>query len=71
MAPLAVIEIVVLSIVGLLPTASVGVPWMDGFAMKYVNYAIIVVPAALILLTIYWELSVKKWFTGPVRTIDD
>ena len=30
----AVIEIVVLSIVGLLPTASVGVPWMDGFAPR-------------------------------------
>ena len=67
----AVAEIVVMSIVGLLPTASVGVPWMDGFAMKYVNYAIIVVPLALVLLLIYWEVSVKHWFTGPVRTVDE
>jgi amino acid transporter len=67
----AVVEIVVMSIVGLLPTASVGVPWMDGFSMKYVNYAIIVVPAALGLLAIYWTVSVKHWFTGPVRTVDE
>ena len=34
------------------------------------NYAIIVVPVALILLTIYWHVSVKHWFTGPKQTID-
>lgn len=66
----AVVEIAVMSVVGLLPTLSVGVPWMDGFSMKYVNYAIIVVPVALVLLWIYWHVSVKHWFTGPVSTID-
>ncbi|MFL6060120.1 MAG: amino acid permease [Marmoricola sp.] len=71
MNPVAVIEIVIMSIVGILPTAYVGVPWNDGFAMKYVNYAIIVVPVALVLLLIYWEVSVKHWFTGPVRTVDE
>ncbi|HWU32364.1 MAG TPA: amino acid permease, partial [Marmoricola sp.] len=71
MNPFAVFEIVVISIVGLLPTANVGVPWIQGFHMKFVNYAIIVVPVTLILLWIYWHLSVKHWFKGPVRTIDD
>jgi amino acid transporter len=70
MNPIAVAEIVIMSIVGLLPTSTVGIWWNDGFAWKYVNYAIIVVPAALIILTIYWELSVKHWFTGPKHTID-
>jgi amino acid transporter len=70
MNPIAVVEIVIMSIVGLLPTASVGVWWNDDFAWKYVNYAIIVVPVALILLTIYWHVSVKHWFTGPKHTID-
>jgi amino acid transporter len=70
MNPIAVIEIVIMSIVGLLPTASVGIWWNDGFAWKYVNYAIIVVPVALVLLTIYWHVSVKHWFTGPKQTID-
>jgi amino acid transporter len=70
MNPIAVVEIVIMSIVGLLPTSSVGIWWNDGFAWKYVNYAIIVVPVALILLTIYWHVSVKHWFTGPKQTID-
>jgi amino acid transporter len=67
----AVIEIVIMSVVGLLPTSNLGVPWFSGFAMKYVNYAIIVVPVALVALWIYWEVSVKHWFTGPVRTVDE
>jgi amino acid transporter len=70
MNPIAVVEIVIMSVVGILPTSSVGIWWNDGFAWKYVNYAIIVVPVALILLTIYWNVSVKHWFTGPKHTID-
>jgi amino acid transporter len=70
MNPIAVVEIIIMSIVGLLPTSSVGIWWNTGFAWKYVNYAIIVVPVALILLTIYWFVSVRHWFTGPKHTID-
>ena len=42
----------------------------DGFAWKYVNYTILVFPAFLIFLWIYWHASVKNWFTGPKHTID-
>ncbi len=47
MAPLALIEIVVTSIIALLPTSTGGAPWYKGFAWKYVNYTILVVPGAL------------------------
>jgi amino acid transporter len=70
MCIVAVIEIVITSIIALLPTSSGGVPWLDGFAWKYVNYTILVVPGALILLWIWWHLSVKNWFTGPKTTVD-
>jgi amino acid transporter len=70
MNPIAVVEIIIMSIVGLLPTSSLGFFGHEGFAWKYVNYAIIVVPVALIVLTIYWHVSVKHWFTGPKHTID-
>jgi len=70
MNPIAVVEIIIMSIVGLLPTSYVGIWWNDGFAWKYVNYAIIVVPVALVALTIYWHVSVKHWFTGPKHNID-
>ena len=48
MCIVALVEIVITSIVALLPTSNLGVPWNDGFAWKYVNYTILVVPVALI-----------------------
>ena len=54
----------------MLPTSIGGIPWETGFAWKYVNYTILVVPGALILLWIWWHLSVKNWFTGPKTTIN-
>ena len=73
MAPVAVIEILVTSVIALLPTSSAGAPWYKGFgwsSMKFVNYTALVVPGALIILWIYWHLSVKKWFKGPKTTVD-
>jgi amino acid transporter len=70
MCVIAVVEIVITSIIALLPNSNLGIPWNDGFALKYVNYTIIVVPVALILLWIWWHASVKHWFTGPKHTID-
>lgn len=67
----AVIEIIVVSGYLMLPGNAFAVPWNDGFAWKFVNYAPIVTLGALVLLTIWWEVSVKKWYTGPVHTIDD
>ena len=70
MCIIAVAEITITSIVALLPTSFAGVPWNDGFAWKYVNYTILVVPGALLLLWVWWHVSVKNWFTGPKTTID-
>jgi amino acid transporter len=70
MCVVALVEIVVTSIVALLPTSIGGAPWYPGFAWKYVNYTVLVVPGALILLWIYWHVSVKNWFTGPRTTLD-
>ncbi len=70
MCIVALVEIVVTSIVALLPTSAGGAPWYPGFAWKFVNYTILVVPGALILLWIYWHVSVKHWFTGPKTTVD-
>ena len=70
MAPLALAEIIVTSIVAMFPTSLGGVPWDPSFEWKFVNYTPIVVFGVLFLLWLYWHLSVKKWFTGPVRQID-
>ena len=71
MCIVAVVEIVVTSVIALLPTSYAGVPGNSGFAWKYVNYTILVVPGALILLWVWWHASVKKWFTGPKSTLNE
>jgi amino acid transporter len=82
MAPLAVGEIVITSIYFVMPYTPAGAPgFMRGFlgapgtdevpfSWKFVNYTPIVTGGALLLLWIGWHLSAKKWFTGPIRTID-
>ena len=49
------------------PAACRGMP---SFEWKYVNYTPMLVGGVLILLWIYWHVSVKKWFTGPIRQVD-
>ncbi|MET0822250.1 MAG: amino acid permease [Aeromicrobium sp.] len=70
MNPLAVAEIVIISIYFILPIYPTGVPWNDGFEWKFVNYAPILTFGTLILLTIWWFASARSWFTGPKHTID-
>jgi amino acid transporter len=70
MAPIALAEIIITSIIALFPTLRSGAPWDPSFEWKSVNYTPILVGATLLALWVYWHLSVKKWFTGPVRQID-
>ena len=37
---------------------------------KFVNYAPILTIGTLVILLIWWNVSAKKWFTGPKHTID-
>jgi hypothetical protein len=70
MAPIAVAEIVITSIIAMLPGNPYAFPTDDGFAWKFVNYTPLVVGGSLLALWIGWHLSAKKWFTGPKMTID-
>jgi amino acid transporter len=70
LAPIALIEIIVTSIIALFPTSLGGMPWDPSFEWKFVNYTPLLVGGVLILLWIYWHVSVKNWFTGPIRQID-
>jgi amino acid transporter len=66
----ALLDVVLVTFMAFMPTSNLGVPWNTGFSMKYVNYTILVFPAFLIFLWIYWHVSVKNWFTGPKHTIE-
>jgi len=65
----AVIEIIVISIYFVLPFEPAAVPWNKDFTWVAVNYAPVLVGLTLFFLWIWWHLSVKKWFTGPKRTV--
>jgi amino acid transporter len=71
MNPIAVIEIVVVSLFLMMPTTPAANPFRDEFEWKFVNYAPIVTLGALLILTIWWHVSAKHWFKGPKHTIDE
>ncbi|MGI8522944.1 MAG: amino acid permease [Nocardioides sp.] len=71
MNPIAVLEIAIISVYFILPFTPAGVPGNKDFAWSSVNYAPVLTIGTLIILTIWWNLSAKKWFTGPKNTIDD
>jgi amino acid transporter len=66
----AVIEILIISIYFMMPFEPAAIPGRAGFTWVAVNYAPILVGVTLLALWIWWELSVKKWFKGPVRNVD-
>ena len=70
MAPVAVLEIVFVSIYFIMPTTPAGVWWGKGFDIKAANYTpvgfLVVIGGALI----WWALGAKNHFKGAVRTLD-
>jgi len=66
----AVIEIVVICIYFILPLYPSGWIFSDNFEWKFVNYAPILTGGTILLVAIWWQVSARKWFTGPKHTID-
>ena len=66
---IAISEIVIISCYFILPFEPAAIPWNKEFTWLAVNYAPILVGFILICLWIWWQLSVKFWFKGPVKTI--
>jgi len=52
-----------------IPAVLTGVPWNSGFKWESLNYAPLVLLLGLIV-AIWWQISAKNRYTGPVRTID-
>jgi amino acid transporter len=71
MNPIAVAEIIIVSLFLMMPTTPAASIFSSQFSWKFVNYAPIVTVGALIILTVWWQTSAKNWFTGPKHTIDE
>ena len=71
MNPIAVAEIIIVSLFLMMPTMPGGEPVPRRVrAGSSSTTRPIVTLGALLLLTIWWHVSAKKWFTGPKHNID-
>jgi hypothetical protein len=69
MGLVAMAEIVIMCIYFIMPFEPAAVPGNENFTWIAVNYAPILVGITLLILWVWWRLSVRKWFKGPIRTI--
>jgi amino acid transporter len=65
--PIAVGWILLVCILFLMPITPTGIPWHDPFDWNVVNYAPLTVGGVLLLVGVWWIVSARKWFKGPVR----
>ena len=69
MAPIAVLEIVILSVYFCLPTTPAGIWWSADFKILSANYTPIAFLVVLGGAMIWWWVSAHKHFKGVVRTV--
>jgi amino acid transporter len=71
MNPIAFVWVGLCVIIFCLPFAPAGVFFKSGFEWSAVNYAPIVTIGVMLAVTIWYAVSAKRTFKGPVRTIDE
>ena len=52
-----------------LPQGAAGAPWTDDFDWKYVNYAPFTVIAVIAAVGLWWLISARNKFEGPIRQV--
>ncbi len=65
----ATIWVGIITVIFCLPFTPAGVPWNDDFTWSSVNYAPLTVGGLILAVGIWWLVSARKSFTGPVRQI--
>jgi amino acid transporter len=68
---IAVVWVGLCVIIFCLPTSPAGVYFKSGFSWSSVNYAPLVTIGIMLIVTLWYLVSARKTFTGPIRTIDD
>src|SRR4051794_11702041 len=65
----SVIWVAIITVIFCLPFTPAAVPFSDDFDWNAVNYAPIAVGSVLLAVGLWWLLSARHTFTGPVRTV--
>jgi amino acid transporter len=68
---IAMIWVGFICILFLLPVTDTAVPWNSNFDYKTANYAPLAVGVVIVAVSIWWAVSAKHWFKGPIRNIDE
>jgi amino acid transporter len=66
----AIVWVAITVVIFFLPFGPTGVPWFDEFDLPAFNYT----PAVLVvfvIVAIWWAVSAKDKYTGPVRTLEE
>jgi amino acid transporter len=71
MNPIAFTWVALCVVIFCLPFAPAGVFFKSGFEWSAVNYAPLVTIGVMAAVTIWFVVSAKKTFKGPIRTIDE
>ena len=67
--PAAVIWVAICVVIFSLPQTAFGAPWADEFDWKYVNYAPITVLVVIAAVGLWWLISARRTFKGPIRQV--
>ena len=69
--PIAVVWVALCVVIFSLPFSPEGVPWESAFSWNAVNYAPLVTIGVILAVTVWYYVSAKRTFKGPIRTIDE
>jgi len=69
--PVAFSWVAICVVIFCLPFSPEGVPWEHAFTWNAVNYAPLVTIGVMVAVTVWFVVSAKRSFKGPIRTIDE
>jgi amino acid transporter len=69
--PIAIVWVALCVVIFCLPFSPEGVPWESAFNWSAVNYAPLVTIGTMVAVTVWFAVSAKKTFKGPIRTVDE
>jgi amino acid transporter len=69
--PIACVWVALCVVIFCLPFTPEGVPWEHSFTWSAVNYAPLVTIGVMVAVTLWYAVSARRTFKGPIRTIDE